>query len=804
MTHKILLYFCSFAISIQALAKPGIALLLIALSVPLTAPMAADVTDVDSQPYLFAEAEEAKPGATSDVDGQSEFDEADRSTEFTESDPDALEPGSGDEADVAPSADADTENASSTPAAGIEEVIVISRQQENTDRLVSQYLDAEEIFRIPGLRDDAIGSINTFAGVASLQGNFNGPPSQGFYFRGSNQNDNHLEIDGLSVEYVYHLGGPFSFSVINGRLIERLKFYPSNPGIEYPNVNGGVIEVGLKQPPLEGFNQNYDIGTLSTGAMIEGGFGNGKDGYWLAFRRSYIDFFLNASGLGDSDGDGETSIVRFPEFNDIQGRWYRELDAGFMDLTIISSQDRIVIRFGSEDAEDDPLFQGDLGNRRSFIVAGWRLQYEPSNDHLLRTQINYRFPRSRFIIGTQGANDINPGASFGTENISRIIDLSLDHSWQPKSQFNLRYGFDFSGEHTDTTGYIFRAPSPDTGVPSSGISTLDASSTNEEVFNYSQEYFVNLSYRPAESVAMEVAGRTYSSQRTTTLPAGLEIKSSLNGFSPRFHLLLKVSDAVSFYYRWGDFIQLPQDSELGAGNGNPQTLDLIKSRSNLLGLRYSALGRQLVHDLSIELWHKDLRGLIIPDDASCSNCLSNKGAGLAYGVDVEWTFSGGRDHYFRLAYSWTTTSRRNSAGAAPYPYTADQPHTFKLLYSGPIRQDHTRLRWGFFMTLNTGQPYTPVVGRQVADAGDGQLFFQPQYGPINSKTVPAYLQFNIDLSYISESGITEYKFSLLSVHDLFYRNVTEISYDGDYENLNGPAEAGSDFVIPSFVIIFRI
>ena len=790
-------YFYSFASSTRSLAKSSIALSL-ALFLPLTSTMAADTS---RQPYLFAEAETGMSGET---DGQSEFDEADSSSEFTDSDSDDLESTADDVSDASSSSDADADSVSSTPAAGIEEVIVISRQQENTDRLVSQYLDAEEIFRIPGLRDDAIGSINTFAGVASLQGNFNGPPSQGFYFRGSNQGDNHLEIDGLSVDYVYHLGGPFSFSVINGRLIERLKFYPSNPGIEYPNVNGGVIEVGLKQPPLEGFNQNYDIGTLSTGVMIEGGFGNGKDGYWLAVRRSYIDFFLNAAGLGDSSDSSKTSIVRFPEFNDIQGRWYRELDAGFMDFTVISSHDRIVIRFGSDDATGDPKFQGDLGNRRSFIVAGWRLQYEPGEDHLLRTQINYRFPRSRFIIGRQGADDINPGASFGNENISRIVDLSLDHAWQPRSQFNLRYGFDFSAENTDVTGYIFRAPSPDTGVPSAGISTNVAATIDEKVFNYSQEFFVNLSYRPVDSLAVEVAGRTYHSQRTTTPPNGLDVKTFLSGFSPRFHLLYKLSDDVSLYYRWGDFIQLPQDSELNAGTGNPQDLDLIKSRSNLLGLRYSTYGRQLVHDLSIELWHKDLRGLIIPDDADCTQCLSNKGAGLANGVDVEWTFSGGRDHYFRLAYSWTATSRRNGPGEAPYPYTADQPHTFKLLYSGPIKKSHTRLRWGFFMTLNTGQPYTPVVGRQVADVGGGELFFQPTFGPINSKTVPAYLQLNLDLSYISESGITEYKFSLLSVHDLFYRNVTEVSYDDDYDNLNAPIEAGGDFVIPSFVIIFRI
>ncbi|MCA8837613.1 MAG: TonB-dependent receptor [Proteobacteria bacterium] len=791
------------ASSNASLGQSGIAIMLMVLCLSLTPVMAADAADMGSQPYLLAESEEAGAGATREAGDQSGLDGADSPSEFTDSAPDALESASDDEAKV-PSPPADTEEADSTPAADIEEVIVISRQQENTDRMVSQYLDAEEIFKIPALRDDAIGAINTFAGVASLQGNFNGPPSQGFYFRGSNQNDNQIEIDGLAVDYVYHLGGPFSFSVINGRLIERLKFYPSNPGIEYPNVNGGVIDVGLRQPPLEGFNQNYDIGTLSTGVMIEGGFGNGKDGYWLAFRRSYIDFFLNASGLAESAPDGETTILRFPEFYDIQGRWYRELDAGFMDFTIISSEDKIAIRFGSDVAEGDPLFQGDLGSRESFIVAGWRLQYEPGADHLLRTQVNYRFPKGRFIIGRQGANDINPGASFGVQDISRIVDISIDHTWQPKSQFNLRYGLDFSGENTDVLGYIFLPPSPDTGVPSTGISTSVASSVDEKIFHYSQELFVDLSYRPLESLVLEVAGRTYHSQRTSTPPVGRQVRSYLSGFSPRFHMLYTVSDDVTLYYRWGDFIQIPQGEELNVGIGNPQTLDLIKSRSNLLGLRYNILGRQLVHDLSIELWHKDLRGLVIPDDADCNRCLSNKGVGLAYGVDVEWTFSGGRDHYFRLVYSWTTTSRRNGPGEPPYPYTADQPHTFKLLYSGPIRKDHRRLRWGFFMTLNTGQPYTPVVARQVADVGGGELFFQPQFGPINSKTVPAFLQLNLDLSYTSESGITEYKFSLLSFHDLFYRNVTEFKYDESYENLNAPDEIGSDLLIPSFVIIFRI
>ena len=754
-----------------------------------------------------ADADEGDESADADEgDESADADEGDESADADEGD----ESADADEGDESADADEGEEPALSPD---IEEVIVISEQLERSDRVVSRVLSKEEIFSIPGLRDDALGAIATYAAVATLQSNFEGPPTQGYYFRGGNLTDNHFEIDGLEVGYIYHLGGPFAFSVINGRLVEQLKFYASNPRINYPNVSGGVIEVGLKQPSLYEFNQEYDIGTLSTGAMVEGGFGNGRDGFWFAARRSYIDFFLNAANIGPQsdgeDGEDETvSLLRFPEFYDLQGRWYRELDNGFTDLTFIFTRDKFLVNF--DGSPDDPQFEGDLGNRRSFFVAGWRLQQEPSNKNLHRLQINFLYPRNRFVIGRQGLDDPNPGASFEIEEISRALSIDYEHSWKPIDEFRFRYGLDVRMDNSGNEGYIFLFPSPDEGVPSGSISSNQASSIDENVTSYRQEAYLELSYQPSIDLSLDFGVRTLNLQReaeiplgvTASIPGGVTADSHFDGISPRVQLTYSLSESTSLFYRWGDYLQLPQSNQLNALSGNPDGLGLIRSRSNLFGLNLVLVGHRLQHDVSLELWHRELHNLVIRRDNECVRCYSNSGSGLAYGTDVEWTFRGGRDHYFRVAYSWLVTERRNNPQGAVYPSAADQPHTLKLLYSGPMTQRTDLWRWGIFLTFNSGQPYTPIVDRELREQ-DSLLYFEPIYGGVNSDRFSNHLQINLSFTRISPSRRWEYQLSFLSVHSLFRPNGNEITYDGEFNNLRSPDVIAEDFLIPSFVIVFR-
>ena len=689
--------------------------------------------------------------------------------------------------------------------ADIEEVIVTGAKGVRVEENTSLRVLTQDIFLIPGLGDDALTAVGTFAGINALQSNFNGP-GNGYYFRGSNREDNRFEIDGLTVDYVYHLGGPFSFSVVNGRLIDELAFYASNPSFSYANVNGGIIDIQLKAPTLEGARQEYDIGTLSAGGMVESGFGNGKDGFWLAFRRSYIDLFLNAANIS-AGGEGP-DILNFPEFYDIQGRWHRELDEGFTDVTFIVSRDEFLARFPVEKVEDvdgeefaaDPQFQGDFGSLRGYTALGWRLQLQPSNTNTMNLQVNALLSTNQFRIGTQGPDDPNPGAPLSIDGWSQDYEVDWDQGFQILDNFNLRYGFELTHSNLFTRGYIGRAPSPDTGIQSLSLTTAEESNTDVDAISLVGEFFIRAQYFPIRSVGLEVGLRTHNSHISqTSLDDSAEDQKEFSGLSPRLHIFYAPAQEWSLYYRWGDFIQLPSEEAILANDSATRSLAVIQSRSNLLGVKYSDIS----HELRIDLWHKDLNGLVLPDNAICSaNCYSNRGQGSAWGLDLEWHYISADGHDLRLSYAWLTTRRRNGPSEPSYPSSADQPHTIKMIYSGPLSSSG-RWRWGFYLAVNSGQPYTQAIGREQLE-GFGFQFYDPIYGNPNAERLPPFLKLDVGFNYISDDRSFETRLSLLSVNSFFYENNIGYDYDETYSNLREPGVVSGDFAIPSLVFIFRL
>jgi outer membrane receptor protein involved in Fe transport len=129
------------------------------------------------------------------------------------------------------------------------------------------------------------------------------------YMRGSGVNDNDVRINGIPVPYLYHFGG--LRSTINPSLVSDFNVFLGGFPVNYGDNLGGAIDVRLRSPRTDRLHQHYHIGTFESSFLLEGPAGeSGKDGFYIAARRSYIDLLLSPERMtrliSDDDDDRET------------------------------------------------------------------------------------------------------------------------------------------------------------------------------------------------------------------------------------------------------------------------------------------------------------------------------------------------------------------------------------------------------------------------------------------------------------------------------------------------------------------
>jgi hypothetical protein len=135
------------------------------------------------------------------------------------------------------------------------------------------------------------------------------------------------------------------------------------------------------------------------------------------------------------------------------------------------------------------------------------------------------------------------------------------------------------------------------------------------------------------------------------------------------------------------------------------------------------------------------------------------------------------DWYGWLSVAYSETRRRNKLTGEDFRYNYDQPWIINLVSSYELNEDWTMgLKWRY----QSGQLVTPVEGSVAAQTTDGEDYFNPIYGELNSKRLPAYhkLDARLDRTY----QYTSWKMDLyIEALNLYNRaNVTDYDYNEDY------------------------
>ncbi len=236
-------------------------------------------------------------------------------------------------------------------------------------------------------------------GGDQAKGRYVGPPSAasnaGIVVRGSPPDDSRFFVDDLEVPIVFH--NIVDLSVIPPGLLSDVQFEAGGFGARYGNAGGGIVRLNTKS----------DIATEPVGEVVvnipfySGVFYrtrlNESQVVSASFRRSYIDFFLNAllERQAKKSGVGRFSISPF--IQDAHAMHTQKTTDGIRKVTLLYAEDGVKALFTRNFSRgSDQSLNIDAYTRG--ITAGISQEGRLNNAVLYRTTPQYVFSKTSATI----------------------------------------------------------------------------------------------------------------------------------------------------------------------------------------------------------------------------------------------------------------------------------------------------------------------------------------------------------------------------------------------------------------------
>lgn len=635
-------------------------------------------------------------------------------------------------------------------------------------------LSSDEIINMPGTGDDPLRALDNLPGINQS--------GDGVYMHGSSTTDNKLQVDNLSVPYLYHFGD--TLSLVNKDLLSGFDVYPSGFEASYGNRLGGVIDIELRDPIKDGeTHQRFHLGTFDISYFVESQVDK-NDSAYFSLRRSHLDLLLSGSS-----GDG-VDFIQFPKFTDAVGRWRHELDSGEINTTFIASSDELVVDLGEEAVEDDKAAIGRLEAKQSFYTLGSQFSSEINQWFDQKTTLQFIDSQSEVKVGQQQATDPNPGEPYNFDFKVQETELNPVLFWFPDENNEIRLDLELIFGSARLTGYI-SAPQGERNDPSDNL-TLSQKFVLDENLNYNATG-ISLSHKKRWT---EQLSSTFSLRHENFSLYESQIVAPL---SPRLSLSHELNEDMKLTASYGIYYQAPQGFELSESIGNPN-LDYQRAEHRTLGVHF-----QLNEDWSVQfsMYQKPMVDLVVEtDDESRYN---NNGSGEARGFDLFVKRFPEQRKLDWISYTYAESDRINHNNGLSRPFDGDQTHTLVWVHQQPMSGGWSAWQWGFKMKAHTGKPFTRVVDREALSLdpdtqcnGDGNAencYWSPIYEEQNSSRLPAYFNVDVSMNKTVQNSQRKYdiKLEIFNASALFYENIGDYEYGDDYEHIDDPKKVSSSF-----------
>jgi len=609
------------------------------------------------------------------------------------------------------------------PDKNTEIIIVEGRRNQALSEVTPE---TEKLLKIAGLDHDPLSSVYSMPGVVYAGGDAGGEPA----IRGSSPDDNAFYIDDLPSGYIFHL---FGDSIFNENVVRDFSLAPAAFGSQYGNATGGVFDIKLRDPRDQDLTTTLDMSLLKASVMVEGGIAK-NHAFYLAYRRSLLHLFLP-----EGDEDEGYTIFKAPESDDYQGK-YQWLIGVQQKLTFsitgASDVGGINISAESESGRVDPDSIGDLKIKTRFDSQSVSWQYYGDNQRVMHFTMGHTAENQKELFGQGQFIDIE------TEIYNARFLYQID--WFDSHK--LITGIDFKKESSeyayDTIPYYCTDHDRDCerkkGDRITDIDTLK--NTNLGVY-------VNDQWSLTKEVMLDVGLRaehnSYTDQKFV---------------HPRVALYWYATNNLTFNTKVGTYSRLPDIETALRKIGNPN-IKSPKATHYAMGFEYNVNG---IWQTSLDIYYKDLNDMARSTkegDANENLRYTNQLSGSAQGV--EWVIKREEQNgwYGWASLSWSKSDRTDDKTLVTTTYYLDTPLLANIVANYQLNE-----RWDFGLKLSvrSGQKYTPIIG--LYNNPDHAGYYLPQYGELNSKTLPVYhrldLQANYKTSYFGKDA--QWSFALLN------------------------------------------
>jgi TonB family protein len=625
---------------------------------------------------------------------------------------------------------------------GIDEETVV-RAARIKKETVQTVIRTEEARRVPGTQGDTLKVVQNLPGVArSALG------SGAIIVWGSAPNDTRVNVDGVEIPALYHVGG--WRSTVNSDLVRSIDLTPGGYGAEYGRGLGGLVRVETKALPAKGIHGYVAADTLDASAMLSAAIGNRLR---IAFsgRYSYLDKLLSAVTSQDI---GE--LYPIPRYDDYQFMAALKLRKDEeLQLLFLASDDHLRRSITSSDPAEVRSENTDQTFYR-LILRYTQLQSD-GGSVAITPSFGYDYNKSTTKFGATPTLAESEAFRYG---------LRASYRRRPRKWITLNVGLDLQGQYTRSNrsgsleippreGDIFvfgRPPGDDVNADKWTTHVLDAGP------------YVNLELAagPVTIIpglridAFMIDGDQSQPPIPGTLTPGYSHMSW--GIDPRLQINWKAHKRVNLSAAIGLYHQAPTSDELSAVFGNPQL-------NPAMGIHFSlATAVKITGTLTAEvvgfykqfgafesewsakkgkydqLWDEGYQHqLLVRNELPTpplAQALTQEGIGRSYGGQILV-----RQELFKGFFGWVTysisRSERKDHPDRPWRlFDFDQTHVLGIVAS----YEYKGWAFGVRFRYTSGMPRTPVTGVYYDPRGDQ---YQPLFGAQNSIRIPDFKQLDV-------------------------------------------------------------
>ncbi len=621
--------------------------------------------------------------------------------------------------------------------------------------------------------------------------------SSALVVRGGSPDENLILLDGIEVYNPYHLGG--IFSSFNAEALADAEFLAGGFPARYGNRNSSVLSITSK----EGDSKNHrlfthsplgnywdlsqfqgEISMLSSKFLAEGPI---KNGSWMwAWRRSYYDTLakLYQRLKGEDDPPGAYYLW------DTQGKLIYNISP--VDrITLAGYYGRDVFFFDYDSEDQGFNLDMDWGNYTTSLQ--WRRV--PNSNFVSRLSIartNYDW------VLDLAFSQIDSVAGETTTNIAEQIIM---HDWTAKEQLDWFY----NDQHTFTAGFEFKILEMQIIQTVGDFDLLDRKQNPSILSFYIQDKW---QATPLLSIQGGVRLSKYEIHKSIypeprlgfkyLLTENLALKGSWGIYKQFIFTNTSDEEIISFVDLW-----IPVPESFGA-----------QSAQHFIGGLEQWLGEGFY--TSLEAYYKPY-DLIMDTNPRNDPALDDddfiSGKGTAWGIEMLVKKTSGKLSgwigytYSRLEKSIDFNSNglvEESKGEVFNP-KYDRPHNFNAVANYQLNEKNS---FGLVVSSNSGQPYTPVIGKTYSQANFGSYSnpydqLQNLYGLRNSGRYPPY--FRVDISWVRNIhpfGIQgKFKAQVLNVTNHF----NTLFYQWDHSKSPSKVTAFSMFpILPTIGVEFKL